>query len=102
MTTKVFLTCSLATASLAVIGACGPATDEGETAQPAIGSSTDPNPSISFTQVARSVGIDRSNEPASAGAFNASGTLAYGSWLADLDGDGRLRHHAGKHRRNTP
>src|SRR5262245_53410911 len=41
--------------------------------------SVDPDPIISFGQVAKAVGIDRSNEPASAGPFSASGTLAYGS-----------------------
>jgi hypothetical protein len=57
----------------------------------------DPNPVIGFTQVGKVVGIDRSNEPASAGTFSAAGTLAYGSWLADLDGDGRLDYFAMNH-----
>jgi hypothetical protein len=43
------------------------------------------------------VGIDRSKEPASAGAFTAAGTIAYGGWLADLDGDGRLDYYAVNH-----
>jgi len=62
-----------------------------------IGGQTDPNPNITFTQVGRTVGIDRSNEPASAGPFNSSGTLAYGGWLADLDGDARLDYYAVNH-----
>jgi hypothetical protein len=77
--------------------ACGPASDETELVQPAIGSGADPNPSLVFTQVAKSVGLDRSNEPASAGAFDGSGTLAYGGWLADLDGDGRLDYFGVNH-----
>ena len=78
--------------------ACGPGDETLETTQqPAIGSNADPNPRVTFTQMARSVGIDRSNEPPSAGTFNASGTLAYGSWLADLDGDGLLDYYAVNH-----
>ena len=87
-----------------VLSACGPTGDGGSpagaesaSAQAAIGGSTDPSPSITFTQVGKAVGIDRSNEPASAGTFNGSGTLAYGSWLADLDGDGRLDYYAVNH-----
>src|SRR4051812_5410706 len=60
--------------------------DGGDMQDPGIGSNPDPSPDIAFTQVARTVGILRSNEPASAGPFDASGTLAYGGWLADLDG----------------
>lgn len=81
---------------LAVIGACSPADDAG-LEQAAIGSNVDPSPNITFTQVASSVGLNRSNEPASAGTFNASGTLAYGSWLADFNGDGRLDYYAVNH-----
>jgi hypothetical protein len=59
---------------------------------------TDPNPTIQFTQVAKTVGIDRTNEPSSAGAFTeAISTLIYGSWLADLDGDGRLDYFGVNH-----
>jgi hypothetical protein len=105
---------------LALLWACHPAADrpsDGDAAPPAIdaappaidaappaidaaqpsGDDVDPDPSITFTQVGRAVGIDRSTEPASAGAFSASGTLAYGSWLADLDGDGRLDYYAVNH-----
>jgi hypothetical protein len=57
----------------------------------------DPDPIISFTQVGKAVGINRSNEPASAGTFDGSGTIAYGGWLADLDGDGRLDYYAVNH-----
>lgn len=64
------------------------------TASPA---TADPSPVISFVQVASAVGIDRSREPASAGRYTSSGTLAYGSWLADLDGDGRLDYYAVNH-----
>ena len=92
MMAKVFLTLGFA-----LTCACGQAADLGETAQLAIGSNADPNPSITFSQVGRAVGIDRSIEPGSAGTFNASGTLAYGSWLADLDGDGRLDYYAVNH-----
>ena len=64
---------------LALPLACGPAGDDIESAQQlSIGSGADPNPSISFTQVGRTVGINRTNEPASAGTFDATGTLAYG------------------------
>src|SRR5262245_65551804 len=59
--------------------------------------SADPEPVISFVQVGSAVGIDRANEPASAGTFDGAGTLAYGSWLADLDGDGRLDYFAMNH-----
>lgn len=76
--------------------ACGSEDVETEQ-QPAIGSTADPNPSITFTQVARTVGIDRSNEPPSAGTFTSSGTLAYGAWLADFDNDGRLDYYAVNH-----
>jgi hypothetical protein len=65
--------------------------------QPAIGSSADPSPSVTFSQVARTVGIDRSNEPASAGPFTSVGTLAYGGWLADFDNDSRLDYFAVNH-----
>ncbi|HEX2690313.1 MAG TPA: VCBS repeat-containing protein [Kofleriaceae bacterium] len=93
MTVKVFLTIGLGLPL-----ACGPGGDEVESAQqPAIGSNSDPDPSIAFTQVGRTVGIDRSREPPSAGVFHPTGTLAYGSWLADLDGDGRLDYFAVNH-----
>lgn len=58
---------------------------------------TDPTPSLTFSQVGRTVGILRSNEPASAGTFSANGTLAYGGWLADLDGDGKLDYFGVNH-----
>jgi hypothetical protein len=61
------------------------------------GGNTDPNPSITFTQVGMASGINRSNEPASAGPFDPTNTLAYGAWLADLDGDGRLDYYAVNH-----
>src|SRR5262245_7868848 len=61
------------------------------------GGSGDPGAGISFIQVGRDVGINRSTEPASAGPFNSTNTLAYGSWLADLDGDGRLDYYAVNH-----
>ncbi|HET7505473.1 MAG TPA: CRTAC1 family protein [Kofleriaceae bacterium] len=64
---------------------------------PPLAGGRDPNPKLTFTQVGRSVGIDRSREPASAGSFAADGTLAYGAWLADLDGDGRLDYYAVNH-----
>ncbi len=62
-----------------------------------IGEGADPNPVVTFTQVALSVGINRRNEPPSAGPFTSSGTLAYGGWLADLDGDGRLDYYGVNH-----
>jgi chitodextrinase len=83
-----------------VSSACGPGEADEEVdavRQPAIGSTGDPNPNVTFTQVGRTVGLDRSNEPSSAGAFNGSGTIAYGGWLADLDGDGRLDFYAVNH-----
>ena len=78
--------------------ACGPATEVVLTPSvEAVSGDTDPNPVITFTQVATLVGINRSNEPASAGSFSASGTLAYGGWLVDLDGDGRLDYFGVNH-----
>jgi hypothetical protein len=78
--------------------ACGPITD-GTAAQPieVQGNVMDPSPALTFTQVARAVGIDRSKEPASAGTYSPTGTLAYGGWLADLDGDARLDYYAVNH-----
>jgi hypothetical protein len=61
------------------------------------GGTIDPNPSLAFTQVGLAAGINRANEPPSAGPFNSTDTLAYGSWLADLDGDGRLDYYAVNH-----
>ena len=57
-------------------------------------SNADPNPAISFTQNALAVGLNRANEPASAATCAPLGTedLAYGTWLADFDGDGLARH----------
>ena len=77
--------------------ACSSSIDDSEVAQPAIGSNVDPNPSIAFAQAGRTAGIVRSNEPPSAGAFTSTNTLAYGSWLADLDGDGLLDYYATNH-----
>ena len=57
----------------------------------------DPDPELTFVEVGPSVGINRSAEPASAGAFVPNLDLAYGSWLADLDGDGRLDYYAVNH-----
>lgn len=85
------------TLGLALPIACDSQEHDVEAQQPAIGSNADPAPTITFTQVGKSVGIDRSNEPASAGTFSSSGTLAYGAWLADLDGDGLLDYYAVNH-----
>src|SRR5215475_11264088 len=82
---------------LALPCACGAGEDVSDVSQAAIGSAADPNPHITFTQVAKTVGIDRTREPASAGRFDGTNTLAYGSWLADLDGDGRLDYYAVNH-----
>lgn len=100
----------LFTIGLALCGACGPGGDRsqtapggdaaapgGDAAPPGSGGPPDPHPAIAFAQVGRIVGIDRSTEPASAGGFDPSGTLAYGAWLADLDGDGRLDYYAVNH-----
>ena len=62
-----------------------------------VGDGADPNPVLTFTSVGKTVGIDRSREPASAGPFTSDGTLAYGAWLADLDGDGRLDYYGVNH-----
>jgi hypothetical protein len=96
--------------ALGVIGsaACGSGTDDGDGGMgppvttpdaggPVPFGGADPSPTIRFTQVGKMVGIDRANEPASAGTFSAQGTLAYGSWLADYDGDGRLDYFAMNH-----
>lgn len=86
---------------LVVSSACEPMTDlTSERPSEVIGGEADPAPVITFTQVAKTVGIDRSNEPASAGSYTSSGTLAYGSWLADLDGDGRLDYYGVNHAQN--
>jgi hypothetical protein len=77
--------------------ACDPGDDIRAEPQAAIGSPADPSPRITFTQVGKTVGIDRTREPASAGPFDGTNTLAYGSWLADLDGDGRLDYYAVNH-----
>ncbi|HEX3482031.1 MAG TPA: PKD domain-containing protein [Kofleriaceae bacterium] len=77
--------------------ACDPSGDLGGAQQAAIGSPADPAPGVTFTQVGLSAGIDRSREPATAGPFNGSNTEAYGAWLADLDGDGRLDYYAVNH-----
>src|SRR6185369_1479622 len=77
--------------------ACTPAGRRGTQQLAAMGGTVDPNPRIGFIQVARAVGIDRSNEPPSAGAFTAAGSFAYGAWLADLDGDGRLDYFGVNH-----
>jgi hypothetical protein len=82
---------------LALPCACSPLEDLSAVPQEAIGTSADPTPHITFTQVGKTVGIDRTREPASAGRFDATNTLAYGSWLADLDGDGRLDYYAVNH-----
>ena len=56
-----------------------------------IGSSADPSPVVAFVQNALAVGLDRANEPPSAAACPPAGiTLSYGTFLVDLDGDGRL------------
>src|SRR5262245_7730024 len=90
--------CAWFVIGLAAPLACGPGEDDMAAIQePAIGSNSDPSPSIAFTQGARTLGTRRSNEPASAGTFNASGTLAYGGWLADLDGDGLLDYFGVNH-----
>jgi hypothetical protein len=68
-----------------------------DAATPSGGSGADPSPSIAFVQVGLAAGINRSNEPPSAGPFDPTNTLAYGSWLADLDGDGRLDYYAVNH-----
>lgn len=54
----------------------------------------DTAPTIQFAQTRRM--IDRRNEPPSAGRFTGT-TTAYGSWLADYDGDGRLDYYAVNH-----
>jgi len=61
--------------------ACGPA-DDSESTQHSelVGGNADPSPSISFTQVGKTVGIDRSREPPSAGTFG--GGYARVWWVA--------------------
>ncbi|HEU4730362.1 MAG TPA: PKD domain-containing protein [Kofleriaceae bacterium] len=84
--------------SIASLAACDPAERlDGESQAAIVAAAADPSPTISFTQVGRSVGINRASEPPSAGTFTSAGTLAYGSWLADLDGDGLLDYYAVNH-----
>jgi hypothetical protein len=61
---------------------------------------SDPHPMLTFAQVATAVGIDRTNEPASASnapSGNPTNSYAYGAWLADVDGDGKLDYYAVNH-----
>jgi hypothetical protein len=69
----------------------------GSDARPPGNGIVDPDPHISFTQVGMATGINRSNEPPSAGRFDPNFAAAYGSWLVDLDGDGRLDYYAVHH-----
>src|SRR5689334_11155215 len=63
----------------AAIDAAAPLCSSNPGAMPApAGGSIDPNPSFAFTQVGLAAGIKRSNEPASAGTFDPTNTLAYG------------------------
>ncbi|HZJ62139.1 MAG TPA: VCBS repeat-containing protein [Kofleriaceae bacterium] len=61
---------------------------------------SDPSPRLMFTQVATTAGIDRANEPASAAnapTDTPTDSYAYGAWLADVDGDGKLDYYAVNH-----
>src|SRR5262245_33093555 len=51
---------------------CDPGDDVRVGEQAAIGSPADPSPRITFTQVGKTVGIDRTREPASAGPFDGT------------------------------
>lgn len=55
-----------------------------------IGENGDPSPVLTFLQQGTALGLTRSNEPPSASSCPqpAQGTLAYGTFLADFDGDG--------------
>jgi len=77
--------------------ACTPGDEIDFVSSSLIGSSADPAPSVTFSQVAASVGLDRRNEPASAGTFTSTGTYPYGGWLADLNSDGLLDYYAVNH-----
>src|SRR3954470_4759204 len=52
----------------------------GSDARPPGNGIVDPDPRIAFTQVGMTTGINRSNEPASAGPFDPEFAAAYGSW----------------------
>src|SRR5260221_9569133 len=98
MTAKAFLTIGLALSSACHSapdqpGDAAPPTNGSDAAPPVGGGDPDPNPRITFTQVGKTVGIDRASEPASAGTFTSSGTLAYGSWLARLHGHRRPHYY---------
>src|SRR5262245_16329502 len=85
------------TIGMAVTG-CGTGGEvEGEQQSAAIGTGAEPSPTVTFTQNASTVGLARNNEPPSAGTFTSANTLAYGSWLADIDGDGRVDYFGVNH-----
>lgn len=67
-------------------------TDVSSNTSALVGAPADPSPVVSFTQNALAVGLDRAPEPPSASAFPTPnlGTLSYGTWMADFDGDGLL------------
>jgi hypothetical protein len=81
----------------ALVAGCTGGPGDAESVAEVIGGGADPNPAIAFMQVTQAAGINRSNEPASAGAFDGRQTYAYNAVLADLDGDGRLDYYAVNH-----
>lgn len=83
--------------ALTLVLACGQRDEVDVDQSEAIGGNVDSSPRITFNQEALTVGIDRRNEPASAGTYTSTGTYPYGGWLADFNDDGKLDYYAVNH-----
>lgn len=83
--------------ALTLVFACSQGDELEVSSSEVIGGNVDPNPTVVYSQEALAVGIDRRNEPASAGVFSSTNTYPYGGWLADFNGDGLLDYYAVNH-----